>query len=58
MAKKPKHTEQKPYCNKFNEDFKNGPHQKKNKEINEEAVTITEFKIIKGCVEEALFKPL
>ena len=76
MAKKPKHTEQNPYCNKFNEDFKNGPHQKKKKrladlenhtvrtrngrvkEINEEAVTITEFKIIKGCVEEALFKPL
>ena len=23
---------QKQYCNKFNKDFKNGPHQKKNRE--------------------------
>ena len=28
MAEKPKH---KQYCNKFNKDFKNGPHQKKKK---------------------------
>ena len=33
MAKKPKHTKQKPYCNKFIEDFKNGPHQKKKKRL-------------------------
>ena len=25
----PKHKKQKQYCNKFNKDFKNGPHQKK-----------------------------
>ena len=31
MAKKPKH-KQKQYCNKFNKDFKNGPHLKKGKE--------------------------
>ena len=29
MAKNPKHKQQKQYCNKFNKDFKNGPHQKK-----------------------------
>ena len=28
-AKKTKHIKQKRYCNKFNKDFKNGPHQKK-----------------------------
>ena len=28
--KKPKNIKQKQYCNKFNEDFKIGPHQKKN----------------------------
>ena len=28
MAKKPEHKKQKQYCNKFNKDFKNGPHQK------------------------------
>ena len=27
--KKPKNIKQKQYCNKFNKDFKNGPHQKK-----------------------------
>ena len=32
MAKKPKKKkQQKQYCNKFNKDFKNGPHQKKKK---------------------------
>ena len=30
-ARKPKHIKQKHYFNKFNEDFKNGPHQKKKK---------------------------
>ena len=28
QAKKPKHIRQKQYCNKFNKDFKNGPHEK------------------------------
>ena len=28
-VKKPEHKQQKQYCNKFNKDFKNGPHQKK-----------------------------
>ena len=27
-ARKPENKQQKPYCNKFNKDFKNGPHQK------------------------------
>ena len=30
MAKK-QNIKQKQYCNKFNQDFKNGPHQKKKK---------------------------
>ena len=29
MAEKQKHEKQKRYCNKFNKDFKNGPHEKK-----------------------------
>ena len=29
-SKKKKKIKQKQYCNKFNEDFKNSPHQKKN----------------------------
>lgn len=29
MAKGPKIMERKQYCNKFNIDFENGPHQKK-----------------------------
>ena len=29
MAKKEEHKQQKKYCNKFNKDFKNGPHKKK-----------------------------
>ena len=33
-ARKPKHIKQKHYFNKFNEDFKNGPHQKKKKKKN------------------------
>ena len=28
-ASRPKNQKQKQYCNKFNKDFKNGPHQKK-----------------------------
>ena len=28
VAKKPKHNQQKQYCNKFNKGFKNGPNQK------------------------------
>ena len=31
MAKKP-NIKQKQYCNKFSQDFKNGPHQKKKRE--------------------------
>ena len=29
QTKKPQNIKQKQYCNKFNKDFKNGPHQKK-----------------------------
>ena len=29
QKKKKKHKQQKQYCNKFNKDFTNGPHQKK-----------------------------
>ena len=35
-GQKPKHKQQKQYCNKFNKDFKNGQHQKnlkKNKSL-------------------------
>ena len=32
-ARKPKYVKQKHYFNKFNEDFKNGPHQKKQKNL-------------------------
>ena len=28
LATKPEHKQQKQYCNKFNKDFKSGPHQK------------------------------
>ena len=31
-TRKQKNIKQKQYCNKFNKDFKNGPHQKKKKE--------------------------
>ena len=31
--KKTKYKQQKKYCNKFNKDFKNGPHLKKSKNI-------------------------
>ena len=43
MAKKPKH-KPKQYSNKFNEDFKNGPHQenKKNKKQTLEPITRSE----------------
>ena len=30
-AKKPERNQQKQYCNKFNKDFKNGPHERKSK---------------------------
>ena len=29
LARKPEHKQQKQNCNKFNKDFKSGPHQKK-----------------------------
>ena len=32
--KKTQNIKQKQYCNKFNKDFKNGPHSKKRKKIN------------------------
>ena len=33
QTKKPQNIKQKQYCNKFNKDFKNGPHQKKRKKL-------------------------
>ena len=38
MARKPKNIKQKQYCNKFNEDFKNGQHKKKNCEKKKKGV--------------------
>ena len=41
---KNKNIKQKQYCNKFNKDFKNGPHQKKKKKLKKEKETQTSRK--------------
>ena len=65
MAKEPEHKQQKQYCNKFNKDFKNGPHQlkknlKKKKESQHENLFYKELQttelsqIVTGEVETAV----
>ena len=62
LSQKPHNMKHKQYCNKFNKDFKNDPHYKKNlKNVNEDIETLNNLQshtAIQLVAQKLLFFPL